>query len=237
MQIAGGPRPGRRARRHRRADGGGLHLLSHLVIERAQTRRAAADDHERHEVVRQAAGVEIERVNLRYGRTHVLKDVELSIRPGEFFAFLGPSGSGKTTLLRLIAGFGTPETGRILIGGRDATRVPPWARNVGMVFQTYALWPHMTVAQNVAFGLEERRVPRAESDGARDAALDSSGSATWRNGGRRSSRAASSSASRIARTLAIEPEVLLLDEPLSNLDAGLRGSVRRELRELQRGSA
>src|SRR5690606_33972610 len=81
---------------------------------------------------------------------------------GEFFAFLGPSGSGKTTLLRLVAGFGIPSAGRILIADRDVTRLPPWSRNVGMVFQNYALWPHMTVAKNVAFGLERRKLPRAE---------------------------------------------------------------------------
>jgi iron(III) transport system ATP-binding protein len=181
-----------------------------------------------------AAGVEIERVSFGYGRTRVLEDVSLSIRKGEFFAFLGPSGSGKTTLLRLVAGFGTPESGRILIGGRDATREPPWARNVGLVFQSYALWPHMTVAQNVAFGLERRRVPRAERDRRVKGALDLVGLGHLAE--RRPSQLSGGQQQRvaIARTLAIEPEVLLLDEPLSNLDAGLRAGVRAELVELQR---
>jgi iron(III) transport system ATP-binding protein len=180
------------------------------------------------------AGVEIEQVSFGYGATRVLEDVSLSIRKGEFFAFLGPSGSGKTTLLRLIAGFGTPDSGRIRIGGRDATREPPWARNVGLVFQSYALWPHMTVAQNVAFGLERRRVPRAERERRVRAALDLVGLAHLME--RRPAQLSGGQQQRvaIARTLAIEPEVLLLDEPLSNLDAGLRAGVRAELVELQR---
>ena len=180
------------------------------------------------------AGVEIERVSFGYGATRVLEDVSLSIRRGEFFAFLGPSGSGKTTLLRLVAGFGIPDSGRILIGGRDATREAPWARNVGLVFQNYALWPHMTVAQNVAFGLERRRVGRAERERRVKAALDLVGLAHLMD--RRPAQLSGGQQQRvaIARTLAIEPEVLLLDEPLSNLDAGLRAGVRTELVELQR---
>ena len=103
-----------------------------------------------------AVAVEIEGVNLSYGDHHVLKNVDLAIRPGEFFAFLGPSGCGKTTLLRLIAGFNQADSGRVTIGGKDISSLPPWKRDVGMVFQSYALWPHMTVRRNVAFGLEER---------------------------------------------------------------------------------
>src|SRR3954470_4936031 len=105
-------------------------------------------------------GVTIDRVSFGYGSTAVLDDISLAVERGEFFAFLGPSGSGKTTLLRLIAGFGTPATGRIVIGERDVTQLPPWSRNVGMVFQSYALWPHMTVKKNVAFGLERRKLAR-----------------------------------------------------------------------------
>ena len=110
----------------------------------------------------QAAGVSIESVNVYFGTNHVLKDVSLEIERGEFFTFLGPSGCGKTTLLRLIAGFGIAQSGRVLIGGSEVTALPPWERDVGMVFQSYALWPHMTVRSNVAFGLEERRLPKAE---------------------------------------------------------------------------
>ena len=144
-----------------------------------------------------ARGVTIEHVSFGYGSTPVLDDISLDVARGEFFAFLGPSGSGKTTLLRLIAGFGTPTTGRILIGERDVTRLPPWSRNVGMVFQSYALWPHMTVAKNVAFGLERRKFSRAEIErkvarGARPRRPR----APSPTGGRRNSPAASSSASR-----------------------------------------
>ena len=105
-------------------------------------------------------GVDIRGVNVSYGNNHVLKNVDLAIQPGEFFAFLGPSGCGKTTLLRLIAGFNHATSGEVVLDGVDISRLRPWERNVGMVFQSYALWPHMTVARNVAFGLEERRLPR-----------------------------------------------------------------------------
>ena len=173
-----------------------------------------------------ARGVTIERVSFGYGATPVLDDVSLEVARGEFFAFLGPSGSGKTTLLRLIAGFGTPPTGRILIGERDVTRLPPWSRNVGMVFQSYALWPHMTVARNVAFGLERRRLARAEIDRKVAEALALVGLTAFAD--RRPAQLSGGQQQRVAlaRTLVIEPEVLLLDEPLSNLDAKLRVEMR-----------
>src|SRR6478672_10084294 len=171
-------------------------------------------------------GVTIEHVSFGYGDTAVLDDVSLDVQKGEFFAFLGPSGSGKTTLLRLIAGFGTPTTGRILIGERDVTRLPPWSRNVGMVFQSYALWPHMTVAKNVAFGLERRNVSRADIARRVDAALDLVGLTAYAD--RRPSQLSGGQQQRVAlaRTVVIEPEVLLFDEPLSNLDAKLRVDMR-----------
>ncbi len=180
-----------------------------------------------------AVGIEISGVNLSYGTTHVLKNVDLSIRPGEFFAFLGPSGCGKTTLLRLIAGFAQAQTGQVLLDGQDVAPLPPWKRDVGMVFQSYALWPHMTVAKNVAFGLEERRLPRAEIDRRVAEALDLVGLAAYAE--RRPAQLSGGQQQRVAvaRTVAIEPKVLLLDEPLSNLDAKMRVSVRRELRSLQ----
>ncbi|MBM3532114.1 MAG: ABC transporter ATP-binding protein [Alphaproteobacteria bacterium] len=180
-----------------------------------------------------AVAVQIRGVNLSYGATHVLKDVSLDIRPGELFAFLGPSGCGKTTLLRLIAGFNTADTGEVLIDGRDVAPLPPWKRDVGMVFQSYALWPHLTVRRNVAFGLEERRLPRAEIDRRVAAALDLVGLGHLAE--RRPSQLSGGQQQRVAlaRTIAVEPKVLLLDEPLSNLDAKMRAEVRRELRELQ----
>ena len=156
------------------------------------------------------------------------------IEPGEFFALLGPSGSGKSTLLRLIAGFNRPLSGRLLIAGVDVSRVPPWERNVGMVFQNYALWPHMTVRENVAFGLEERKLPRAVIADKVRSALALVNLAEY--GERRPSQLSGGQQQRVAlaRTIAIEPQVLLLDEPLSNLDAKLRVHMRDELRALQR---
>ena len=179
-------------------------------------------------------GVTIEHVSFGYGATAVLDDVSLDVARGEFFAFLGPSGSGKTTLLRLVAGFGTPGTGRILIGERDVTGLPPWSRNVGMVFQSYALWPHMTVAKNVAFGLERRKLPRAEIARKVQTALELVGLSAYAD--RRPAQLSGGQQQRVAlaRTIVIEPEVLLLDEPLSNLDAKLRVEMRSELRSLQR---
>jgi iron(III) transport system ATP-binding protein len=178
--------------------------------------------------------VSIENVSFGYGDALVLDDVSLSIDPGEYFCFLGPSGSGKTTLLRLVAGFGTPAKGCIRIGGRDVTHLPPWERNLGMVFQSYALWPHMTVAKNVAFGLERRRFPRREIERRVEAALARVGLSHLAD--RRPAQLSGGQQQRVAlaRTLVIEPAVLLLDEPLSNLDAKLRTEMRVELKRLQR---
>jgi len=178
--------------------------------------------------------VDIENVSLAYGATRVLRDVSLQIEPGEFFALLGPSGSGKSTLLRMLAGFNQPQTGSIKVDGADITGVSPWQRDIGMVFQNYALWPHMTVAQNVAFGLEERKLPRAEITRRTAAALDLVGLADY--GARRPNQLSGGQQQRVAvaRTIAIEPKVLLLDEPLSNLDAKLRVHMRTELLALQR---
>ena len=178
--------------------------------------------------------VAIENVALHFGTIQVLRDINLKVEPGEFFALLGPSGSGMSPLLRLIAGFNRNQAGRVLIDGRDVSAVPPWQRNVSMVFQNYALWPHMTVAQNIAFGLGERRLPTADIK-RRVAAVvelvELNGLEQRRPGqlsGGQQQRVA------IARTLAIEPQLLLLDEPLSNLDAKLRLQTRQELKKLQR---
>jgi iron(III) transport system ATP-binding protein len=183
---------------------------------------------------RQQVRVEIEDVSLAYGATPVLREVSVAIEPGEFFALLGPSGSGKSTLLRLLAGFLQPQTGSIRVGGADITRVPPWERDIGMVFQNYALWPHMTVRENVAFGLEERRLPRTAVAERVAAALELVGLKDF--GERRPGQLSGGQQQRVAlaRTIAVEPKVLLLDEPLSNLDAKLRVRMRVELLELQR---
>ncbi len=178
--------------------------------------------------------VTVDSVSLSYAENAVLKNVSLQVEPGEFFAFLGPSGCGKTTLLRLIAGFAHAQGGRILIGERDVTDLRPWQRDVGLVFQNYALWPHMTVAENVAFGLEERRLPSAEIKKRVGEMLELVGLSAL--GERRPSQLSGGQQQRVAlaRTLAVRPRVLLLDEPLSNLDAKMRLQVRRELRDLQR---
>ena len=176
--------------------------------------------------------VEAQNIELSYGATKVLRGISFTVEPGEFFALLGPSGSGKSTLLRLIAGFNRHQAGRLLIGGRDITGIPPWKRNVGMVFQNYALWPHMTVTRNVAFGLEERELPRTEVRRRTDAVLELVGLTGY--GDRRPNQLSGGQQQRVAlaRTLAIEPQVLLLDEPLSNLDAKLRVQMRQELLRL-----
>ena len=182
----------------------------------------------------QKVRVEIQSVSLAFGATQVLRDISLTIEPGEFFALLGPSGCGKSTLLRLIAGFNQAQSGSVKIDGADITGIPPWNRDIGMVFQNYALWPHMTVAQNVAFGLEERKLPRAEVERKTAAALELVGLSDY--GKRRPNQLSGGQQQRVAvaRTIAIEPKVLLLDEPLSNLDAKLRVHMRTELLALQR---
>jgi iron(III) transport system ATP-binding protein len=182
----------------------------------------------------QAVRVEARNIQLSYGATPVLRDVSLTVEPGEFFAILGPSGSGKSTLLRLIAGFNRHQAGELLVGGTDVTNIVPWKRNVGMVFQNYALWPHLSVARNVAFGLEERRLPRDEVRRRTAAALELVGLAGYDD--RRPGQLSGGQQQRVAlaRTLAIEPQVLLLDEPLSNLDAKLRLQMRHELLALHR---
>ena len=182
----------------------------------------------------QKVSVKCEDIRLAYGHTPVLKNVNLEIRPGEFFALLGPSGSGKSTLLRLIAGFNQHQHGRLLIDDQDVTGLPPWKRNIGMVFQSYALWPHMTVWDNVAFGLVERRLDKRSIKARVGAALELVGLSAHAE--RRPNQLSGGQQQRVAlaRTVVIEPQVLLLDEPLSNLDKSLRVQMRQELWSLQR---
>ena len=178
--------------------------------------------------------LEARHISLSYGSTEVLKDVNIRIEPGEFFALLGPSGSGKSTLLRLIAGFNQHQRGELLIDGKDITGTPPHLRNVGMVFQNYALWPHMTVWDNVAFGLVERKEPKESLRRKVAAALELVGLQDYAQ--RRPSQLSGGQQQRVAlaRTVVIEPKLLLLDEPLSNLDKNLRVQMREELKNLQR---
>ncbi|MBC8259054.1 MAG: ABC transporter ATP-binding protein [SAR324 cluster bacterium] len=181
-----------------------------------------------------AVKISIKNLSLSFGETKVLKDVSIEIEPGEFFSFLGPSGSGKSTLLRAIAGFGPRPEGDILIGNEKIVKLPPWERNVGMVFQSYALWPHMTIRKNVAFGLEERRTPKRITNEQVDEVLEMVGLLEFAE--RRPSQLSGGQQQRVAlaRTIVMKPRVLLLDEPLSNLDTNLRVQMRREILELQR---
>ncbi|MBS0526210.1 MAG: ABC transporter ATP-binding protein [Proteobacteria bacterium] len=180
------------------------------------------------------ARLDIDRLVKRYGDFFAVKDVSLSVADGEFLVLLGPSGCGKTTTLRMVAGFIEPTAGEVKLGGSNVTLLPPWKRNAGMVFQSYALFPHLTVAQNVAFGLEMRKLPRAEVDKRVEEALALVRLAGF--GARLPRQLSGGQQQRVAlaRALAIRPDVLLLDEPLSNLDAKLRQEVRVEIRELQK---
>ena len=184
-----------------------------------------------------SAAVEVVGVSKRFGSgadaVTALDEVSLALRPNEFFTLLGPSGCGKTTLLRLIAGFEQPSAGEILIGGQPVAGLPPYRRPVNTVFQSYALFPHMTVAQNVAFGLEMRRRPRAEIE-----ATVAEMVALVRLGGLEGRRPAQLSGGQqqrvaLARALANHPQVLLLDEPLSALDLKLRKEMQAELKRIQ----
>jgi len=180
-----------------------------------------------------SAALEIQDVEVSYGPARVLHGISLAVAAGEFVALLGPSGCGKTTLLRAVSGFVPVSAGRIAVGGRDITHAPPDKRGMAMVFQSYALWPHMTTAQNLGYGLKLRRVPKADierrvADILALLKLDGFGArnVTQLSGGQRQRVA-------LGRALAISPELLLLDEPLSNLDARIREEVRHEIKALQ----
>jgi iron(III) transport system ATP-binding protein len=179
-----------------------------------------------------AVSIRFDNVTKRFGDVTVVDKINLTIEPGELFFLLGPSGCGKTTLLRSLAGFYVPDSGSIWIGDRDVTRLPPHERDTGMVFQSYALWPHMTVAQNVAFGLELRKIPRDEIDQRVADAL-----AMVKMGDRADYKPNQLSGGQqqrvaLARALVVRPKCLLLDEPLSNLDAKLRLDMRSEIRRI-----
>ncbi len=185
------------------------------------------------DTVDQAVEIRLEGVSKRFGDLVAVDDVSLVVKPGSFCSLLGPSGCGKSTTLRIISGFEQPETGRVIIGEQDVTGVEARRRPTAMVFQNYALFPHMTVGENVAYGLKVRRKSKQEIDRVVSDSLrrvDLSGfrdtQVTSLSGGQQQRTA-------LARAIAIEPKVILFDEPLSNLDVALREQTRRELKELQ----
>ncbi|MFC7397611.1 ABC transporter ATP-binding protein [Chelatococcus sp. GCM10030263] len=186
-----------------------------------------------HGNLRTGAAIAVRDLAVAYGATPILQEIDLDFEPGSFTALLGSSGCGKTTLLRALSGFVPVGRGRILVDGRDLAALPPEKRDMAMVFQSYALWPHMTVAQNIGYGLKLRRKSRheiAEKVAAMLAFLGLSGyeerKVTALSGGQRQRVA-------LGRALAIEPSILLLDEPLSNLDAKIRLTMRHEIRAIQ----
>ncbi len=180
------------------------------------------------------AGLRLSGISKQFDEVSAVSGIDLKVADGEFFSLLGPSGCGKTTLLRMIAGYTNPTAGTIHLGSRDVTRDPPERRNAGMVFQNYALFPHLTAEKNVAFGLEVRNLPLAERNRRVRSALEMVGLEALAQrpvpelSGGEQQRVA------LARAIVIEPEVLLLDEPLSNLDAARRVDTREEIRRIQR---
>ena len=180
------------------------------------------------------AEVRLSDVGRRWGNVVALDGISLHVRPGSFAVLLGPSGCGKTTCLRIVAGLETATGGSVHIGGRDVTHLPPAARGVAMVFQSYALFPHLTVAENIVFGLKARRVPHAERTRRLERAVEILGIAALLQ--RKPSQLSGGQQQRVAlgRAIVAEAPVCLMDEPLSNLDAQLRADMRREILTLQR---
>jgi spermidine/putrescine ABC transporter ATP-binding subunit len=178
--------------------------------------------------------VSLENVSKYFGEVIAANKVNLNIKDGEFFTFLGPSGCGKTTTMRMIAGLEFPSDGKILYDEKDVTQLPSFKRNTGMVFQNYALWPHMKVRENVAYGLEVRKISKDEVDRRVQEVIDLVGLKGM--GDRFPNQLSGGQQQRVAlaRVLVIEPDILLLDEPLSNLDAKLRVEMREEIKDIQR---
>jgi putative spermidine/putrescine transport system ATP-binding protein len=176
----------------------------------------------------------IQQVRKAFGATTVVQDFNLDVEPGEFVSFLGPSGCGKTTVLRMVAGFEEPSAGKIVVAGKDITRLKPNQRNVGMVFQAYALFPNLTVAQNIGFGLKVAGMPKPDADRRVAEMLDliklpqMGDRYPYQLSGGQQQRIA------LARAIAPKPKLLLLDEPLSALDAKVRVSLREEIRSIQK---
>ena len=176
--------------------------------------------------------VRIQKLVKKFGPMVALNEIDITVEPGELFFLLGPSGCGKTTLLRCLAGFYKPNSGKIFFGDKDVTRKAPHRRKAGMVFQSYALWPHMTVAENVAFGLKQQRMSRPKIEVSVEEALASVQMDGYAD--RKPNELSGGQQQRVAlaRALVVRPRCLLLDEPLSNLDARLRYDMRKEIRRI-----
>jgi len=185
-------------------------------------------------MMKDGAYISIRNVRKNYGAVHAIRDVSININHSEFFSLLGPSGCGKTTLLRMIAGFESPSSGEIFIDGQPMSGVPPHQRPVNMVFQNYAIFPHLTVRDNIAYGLRKAKLPRAKRDDLVEEMLSLIKLPGY--GSRRSTELSGGERQRVAlaRALIMKPKVLLLDEPLGALDKKLRGQMQLELRALQR---
>jgi len=183
---------------------------------------------------KEASGISVKNIDKSFAEIRAVVDVSLHVREGEFFTLLGPSGCGKTTLLRIMAGLELPDAGRVILGGRDITSLPATKRQVNTVFQSYALFPHLSIFENVAFGLRSRKFPENEVIRRVDPCLEMLG--LHEMAGRYPHQLSGGQQQRVAlaRALVNEPEVLLLDEPMSALDARLRAQVQVELRRLQR---
>ena len=177
--------------------------------------------------------VELSNLTKRYGETLAVDDLSLRVEEGEFFSLLGPSGCGKTTTLRMIAGFVRPNDGRVLIGGEDMTLLPPEKRGIGIVFQNYAIFPHMNVFDNIAFGLKMRKAPRREIRVRVQRALDQVNLGGYERRYQRELSGGEQQRVALARVLITEPKILLLDEPLSALDKKLREEMKYWIKELQ----
>jgi putative spermidine/putrescine transport system ATP-binding protein len=178
--------------------------------------------------------VTVDRVSKRFGAATVLSELSIAVSKGEFVSLLGPSGCGKTTLLRIIAGLLAPDTGSIAVAGRDLTRIAAHKRNIGVVFQNYALFPHLTVAENVAFGLQARRTPKVEVAARVKEALSLVRMGDFADRGVTSLSGGQQQRIAVARSIAVKPALLLLDEPFSALDRKLRETMQIELRRLLR---
>ena len=178
--------------------------------------------------------VEFSTISKYFGTSVAVADLDLQIEQGEFFSLLGPSGCGKSTTLRMLAGFVKPTTGQIRVNGRNVTALPPEARDIGIVFQNYAIFPHMTVFDNIAFGLVERKLPRAEIKQKVDAALAEVGMTGFEDRYERELSGGQKQRVALARVLVIEPEILLLDEPLSALDKKMREEMKYWIKNIQK---